>query len=186
MKSKSAKVSSAVAASNHHVEGAPDAASVPAVPMAFKPMDGNARLALLKIYADQRAETENALVEICHKHSELAADLGTLAPDSGVTKGLLERMLTARELNKKAQALAVYADELEAVANHAVMGHLNEVVADIEHMASRKPGILEHYEKVLAVMAQRREAISAGIARSKATSNGGVAPTQKTEDGAPA
>ncbi|MFO0586950.1 MAG: hypothetical protein U0441_05400 [Polyangiaceae bacterium] len=177
MKTKSAKMSPIHAAANHHVGSTIDSASVPVVPKSFKPLDGASRQSLLKIFADQRAETDAALSEICGKQEEMSADLGTLAPDTKVTKELLDKMVAARELNKKAQALAVYADEQEALANHAVMVHLNSVVADIEHMASRKPGITEHYEKVLAVTTQRSEAIIAGMARSKATTTNTTAPT---------
>lgn len=188
MKTKSAKVPSILVASNSHVAPPLDAESVPAVPKSFKPLDGASRQSLLKIFADQRAETDAALHEICDKQAELTADLGTLAPDSKVTKELLDRMIAARALNKKAQALAIYADEQEALANHAVMVHLNSVVADVEHMASRKPGITEHYEKVLAVTTQRSEAIIAGMARSKAsTSNNTQAtPAQKSAEPTPA
>jgi hypothetical protein len=83
-----------------------------------------------------------------------------------------ERMLAAREANRKAQALAAYTEEQEALANHAVIGHLNAASGDIEHMAQRNPQIAERYEKVLAVVVQRREAIVAGIARAKASKAG--------------
>ncbi len=146
----------------------PDAATVPAVPKTYKPLDGGARQTLLKVYADQRAETDKAMNQLWTHRTEMAEDLGSLAPDPETSKDLLEQMLAARELNRKAQALAAYADEQEALANHAVMAHLNSVVADIEHMATKKPGITEHYADVLAVIEQRREAIVAGMARSKA------------------
>jgi hypothetical protein len=146
----------------------PEAAAVPEVPKTFKPLDGVARQTLLKVYADQRAETDNAVKELWTKRAEIAEDLGSLAPDPETAKALLEQMMATRELNRKAQALAAYADEQEALANHAVMTHLYSVVADIEHMATRKPGIKEHYSEVLAVTEQRREAIVAGMARSKA------------------
>ena len=69
----------------------------------------------------------------------------------------------------KAQALAAYSDEQEALANHAVMGHLNATCNDFSHMARRDPQLATRYEKVLAVSVQRGEAIAAGIARAKAS-----------------
>ena len=84
-------------------------------------------------------------------------------------KALYERMIAAREANRKAQALAVYSDEQEPLANHAVMGHLNATCNDFSHMAQRDPQLATRYEKVLAVSVQRGEASAAGIARAKAS-----------------
>jgi hypothetical protein len=149
-------------------------------------MDGVARQTLLKVYADQRAETDNAMKQLWAKRAEIAADMGSLAPDPETAKGLLEQMLAARELNRKAQALATYADEQEALANHAVLTHLNSVVADIEHMATRKPGIKEHYSEVLAVAEQRREAIVAGMARSRTAKPAETPPAEPAHPSTPA
>jgi hypothetical protein len=147
----------------------PSLVVIPAVPEGTEPMDGAARQALLKIASDQRAEVDQAMEELWAKRSELAQDLGTLTPDTDWGKVLYDRMITAREANRKAQALAAYTEEQEALANHAVLGHLNTAAGDIEHMAQKTPQIAARYEKVLAVGVQRREAIVAGIARAKAT-----------------
>ena len=147
----------------------PSLVVIPAVPDDAEPMDGAARQALLKIASDQRAEVDQAMEELWSKRAELAQDLGTLTPDTDWGKVLYDRMILAREANRKAQALAAYTEEQEALANHAVMGHLNTAAGDIEHMAQKIPGIAGRYEKVLIVGVQRREAIVAGIARAKAT-----------------
>ncbi len=81
-------------------------------------------------------------------------------------------MLATREINRKVQALAAYTEEQEALANHAVMGYLNATSGDVEHMARRNPQIAARYEKVLTVSIQRREAITAGMARAKASKAG--------------
>jgi len=145
-----------------------DASVVPRVPEGYKPLAAPVRLGALKVYADQRAETDQAMHQIWENRAQLAKDLGLLAPDTGAAKELLDRMVAARELNRKAQAFAAYADDQEALANHAVMTYLNEVVADIEHVASKNPQVAERYPAALTVIAQRRDAIVAGIARSKA------------------
>jgi hypothetical protein len=142
---------------------------VPAVPEGFKIMDGAARQALLKVPAEQRAEVDQAMEQLWNERVSIAKDLGTLAPDADRGKALEERMLAARDANRKAQALAAYTDEQEAMANHAVAGHLNAASRDIEHMAERNPQIAERYRKVLTVVAQRRDAIATGIARAKAS-----------------
>ena len=150
----------------------PSLVIIPAVPEGSEPMDGAARQALLKIAADQRAEVDQAMEQLWSKRAELAQDLGTLTPDTDWGKVLYERMITAREANRKAQALAAYTEDQEALANHAVMGHLNTAAGDIEHMVQKNPQIAARYEKVLAVGVQRREAIVAGIARAKASKSG--------------
>ena len=147
----------------------PEPGTLPAVPEGFKPLEGIARQALLKVAAEQRAEVDQAMEQLWGKRAELAQDLGTLAPDAGKGKALEARMLAARETNRKAQALATYTEEQEALANHAVVGHLNAVSGDIEHLAQRNPQIAGRYEKVLTVVAQRRDAIAAGMARAKAS-----------------
>ncbi len=147
----------------------PSAGAVPAVPEGFKVMDGTARQALLKVPAEQRAEVDQAMEQLWSERVLIAKDLGTLAPDADKGKALEERMLAAREANRKAQALAAYTDEQEAMANHAVAGHLNAASRDIEHMAERNPQIAERYSRVLTVVAQRRDAIATGIARAKAS-----------------
>jgi hypothetical protein len=143
-------------------------AGIPGVPQGYKPMEGLAKNALLKVASEQRAEVDQAMVELWEERAAIARDLGTLAPDADKAKALFERMIAAREANRKAQALAVYSDEQEALANHAVMGHLNATCNDFSHMAQRDPQIATRYEKVLAVSVQRGEAIAAGIARAKA------------------
>ena len=147
----------------------PEPGTLPAVPEGFKPLEGIARQALLKVAAEQRAEVDQAMEQLWGKRAELAQDLGTLAPDAGKGKALEARMLAARETNRKAQALATYTEEQEALANHAVVGHLNAVSGDIEHLAQRNPQIAGRYEKVLTVVAQRRDAIAAGMARARAS-----------------
>jgi hypothetical protein len=147
----------------------PSPGGVPAVPEGFKIMDGAARQALLKVPAEQRAEVDQAMEQLWSERAVIAKDLGTLAPDADKGKALEERMLAAREANRKAQALAAYTDEQEAMANHAVAGHLNAASRDIEHMAERNPQIAARYSKVLTVVAQRRDAIATGIARAKAS-----------------
>ena len=150
----------------------PSLVIIPVVPDGTEPMDGAARQALLKIAADQRAEVDQAMEQLWSKRSEIAQDLGTLTPDTDWGKVLYERMISAREANRKAQALAAYTEDQEALANHAVMGHLNTAAGDIEHMVQKNPQIAARYEKVLAVGVQRREAIAAGIARAKASKSG--------------
>ncbi len=147
----------------------PSLGIIPMVPEGSEPMDGAARQALLKIASDQRAEVDQAMEQLWSKRTELAQDLGTLTPDPDWGKVIYERMISTREANRKAQALASYTEEQEALANHAVMGYLNTAAGDIEHMAQKNPQIATRYEKVLAVGIQRREAIAAGIARAKAT-----------------
>jgi hypothetical protein len=147
----------------------PSPVTIAAVPEGFKVMEGAARQALLKVPAEQEAEVDLAMVQLWEKRATLAVDLGTLAPDAAKGKALEERMHAAREANSKAQALAAYTEEQEALANHAVAGHLNLASRDIEHMAERNPQIAERYPKVLTVVAQRRDAIAVGIARSKAS-----------------
>jgi hypothetical protein len=144
-------------------------AAIPGVPAGYKPMEGAAKNALLKVPSEQRAEVDQAMVQLWDERAAIARDLGTLAPDADKGKALHERMIAAREANRKAQALAVYSDEQEALANHAVMGHLNSTSNDVDHMAQRDPQIAARYEKVLAVSIQRGEAIAAGIARAKAS-----------------
>lgn len=143
-------------------------AGIPGVPQGYKPMKGLAKNALLKVASEQRAEVDQAMVELWEERVAIARDLGTLAPDAEKGKALHERMIAAREANRKAQALAVYSDEQEALANHAVMGHLNATCNDFSHMARRDPQLATRYEKVLAVSVQRGEAIAAGIALAKA------------------
>jgi hypothetical protein len=150
----------------------PDPGSIPAVPEGEKPMDGSFRQGLLKIAAEQRAEVDQAMEQLWAKRAEIGADLGTLAPDAEQGKALHERMLAAREANRKVQALAAYTEQQEALANHAVIGHINAASSDIEHMAQKNPQIAARYERVLAVRDQRREAIVAGIARAKAGKGG--------------
>lgn len=147
----------------------PASHSLPAVPEAHKFMDGATRQGLLKIASDQRAEIDQAMEQLWTDRAAIAKDLGTLAPDADKGAALDARMLAAREANRKAQALAAYTDEQEALANHAVLGHLNTAAADIEHMAQKNPQIAARYAKVLAVVVQRREAIVAGMARAKAS-----------------
>lgn len=142
--------------------------TIPGVPQGFKPMEGLAKNALLKVPAEQEAEIDQAMVELWDEREAVARDLGTLAPKADVGKALHERMLAARQANSKAQALAVYSEEQEALANHAVMTYLNATCKDINHMAERDPQIATTYEKVLRVSVQRRESIAAGMARSKA------------------
>ena len=142
--------------------------SLPAVPEAHKFMDGATRQGLLKIASDQRAEIDQAMEQLWTDRASIAKDLGTLAPDADEGAVLNARMLAAREANRKAQALAAYTDEQEALANHTVLGHLNTAAADIEHMAQKNPQIAARYARVLAVVVQRREAIVAGMARAKA------------------
>jgi bisphosphoglycerate-dependent phosphoglycerate mutase len=146
----------------------PDPEAIPAVPEGDKPLDATAKQSLLKLAAEQRAEVDQAMEQLWAKRAEVARDLGTLAPDAERGKALHERMLAAREANRKAQALAAYTEEQEAVANHAVLGHVNATAADIEHMAQKNPQIAARYEKVLTIGVQRREAIVVGIARAKA------------------
>lgn len=162
----------------------PDAAHVPEVPADHKMIDGPARLSLLKVYADQEAETERAMEELWTKRVDLQRALGPLAPEANEGKELLDRMVAARALHRKAQKLAAYADEQEALANHAVMAFLTSTVADIEHVATRKPGLTEEFALTLKVMEQRREAIVAGMARSKA-SKGAPEQATKAPDAAP-
>jgi hypothetical protein len=147
----------------------PDPAAIPGVPEGDKPLDGAARQALLKVPAEQRAEVDQAMEQLWSQRVEIAKDLGTLAPDADKGKALEARMLAARAANSKAQALAAYTEEQEALANHAVVGHLNAASGDIEHMAQKNPQIAARYEKVLTVVAQRRDAIAAGMARAKAS-----------------
>ncbi len=150
----------------------PEAAAIPAVPEGDRPLDGAVRQSLLKIAAEQRAEVDQAMEQLWDKRFELAADLGTLMPDAELGKALNERMLAAREANRKAQALAAYCEQQEALANHAVIGHINVASGDIEHMAQKNPQIASRYARVLAIGVQRREAIAAGIARAKASKSG--------------
>ena len=146
---------------------APD--SLPAVPEGAKSLDGPARQGLLKVAADQRAEIDQAMEQLWSDRASIAKDLGTLAPSADAGAALNARMLAAREANRKVQALAAYTDEQEALANHAVIGHLNTAAGDIEHMAQKNPQIGARYARVLAVVVQRREAIAAGMARAKAS-----------------
>ncbi len=146
----------------------PASDSLPSVPEGDKPMDGVARQGLLKIAADQRAEIDQAMEQLWSDRASIAKDLGTLAPDADKGAALNARMLAAREANRKVQALAAYTDEQEALANHAVVGHLNTAASDIEHMAQKNPQIAARYARVLAVVTQRRDAIAAGMARAKA------------------
>jgi hypothetical protein len=146
----------------------PPEASIPAVPEPFTALTPADKQALLKIPADQAAEVDQAMIELGAKGAQLQADLGTLAPSIEEGKKRFERMLLARAANAKAQALAAYTDEQEALANHAVMGYLNEVVGDIEHVSTKKPQIVTHYPKAVLVFEQRRQAIVDGIARAKA------------------
>jgi hypothetical protein len=150
----------------------PAPAAIPAVPEGEKPMDGHARQSLLKVAAEQQAEVDQAMEQLWSKRVEIAQDLGTLAPDADKGAALNARMLAAREANRKIQALAAYTEEQEALANHAVVGHLNTAANDIEHMAQKNPQIGARYEKVLTVVRQRREAIVAGMARAKASKAG--------------
>lgn len=146
----------------------PHTAVIPTVPEGFKLMEGTSKNALLKASMEQRAEIDQAMEQLWEKRSALATDLGTLAPDADAGKALHEKMIAAREANRKTQALAAYTEEQEALTNHAVLGYLNRASGDIEHMAERNPQIADRYPRVLAVSAQRREAIAAGIARAKA------------------
>ncbi len=132
-------------------------------------MDGLAKNALLKVPSEQRAEVDLAMVELRDERESIARDLGTLAPKADVGKALHERMIAAREANRKARALAVYSEEQEALANHAVMAYLNATCKDINHMAERDAQIATRYENVLVVSIQRGASIAAGIARSKAS-----------------
>ena len=150
----------------------PEPTAIPAVPEGERPLDGAARQGLLKIAAEQRAEVDQAMEQLWAKRFDIAADLGTLRPDADLGKALNERMLAAREANRKAQALAAYTEQQEALANHAVIGHINVASGDIEHMAQKNPQIAARYDRVLAVGVQRREAIAAGIARAKASKGG--------------
>ena len=150
----------------------PEPMAIPAVPEGERPLDGAARQGLLKIAAEQRAEVDQAMEQLWAKRSEIASDLGTLTPDADQGKALHERMLAAREANRKVQALAAYTEQQEALANHAVIGHINAASGDIEHMAQKNPQIAARYDRVLAVAMQRREAIAAGIARAKASKGG--------------
>ncbi len=143
-------------------------AAIAAVPEGFKLMAGTAKNTLLKVASAQRAEVDQAMEQLWDKREPIAVDLGTLAPDAEKGKALHDRMLAARESNRKAQALAAYSEEQEALANHAVMAYLNSAAGDFEHMLERIPQIAERYPKVLAVSTQRGEAIANGIARAKA------------------
>jgi hypothetical protein len=96
------------------------------------------------------------------------------------SSALFERMVAAREANRKAQALAAYTEEQEALANHEVMDHLGDVVSSIEFFASKNPSVAERYPAALTVIRQRREAIAAGIARSKAGKATGTATPTAT------
>ncbi len=145
----------------------PDA--IPGVPQEYKPMEGLAKNALLKVQSDQRAEVDQAMEQLWDKREAIASDLGTLAPKADKGKALHERMIAAREASRKAAALAVYSDEQEALANHELMTYLNATCKDVFHMSERDPQIATRYEKVLAVSIQRGESIAAGIARSKAS-----------------
>jgi hypothetical protein len=147
----------------------PEPMAIPAVPEGERPLDGAARQSLLKIAAEQRAEVDQAMEQLWAKRFEIGSDLGTLTPDAEQGKALHERMLAAREANRKVQALAAYTEQQEALANHAVIGHINAASGDIEHMAQKNPQIAARYDRVLAVGVQRREAIAAGIARAKAS-----------------
>ena len=150
----------------------PEPMAIPAVPEGERQLDGAARQGLLKIAAEQRAEVDQAMEQLWAKRFDIAADLGTLRPDAELGKALNERMIAAREANRKAQALAAYTEQQEALANHAVIGHINVASGDIEHMAQKNPQIAARYDRVLAVGVQRREAIAAGIARAKASKGG--------------
>lgn len=143
-------------------------AAIPGVPEGYKPMAGAAKNALLKLQSEQRAEVDQAMVTLWDERAVVAQDLGTLAPKADKGKALHERMIAAREANRKAQALAVYSDEQEALANHEVLAYLNAACKDINHMAERDPQIATRHEKVLAASVQRGESIAAGIERSKA------------------
>lgn len=147
----------------------PHPTEIPGVPEGDKLMDGAAKNALLKAPTEQLAEIDQAMEQLWEKRAQIAQDLGTLAPDADKGRALQERMSAAREANRKAQALAAYTEENEALANHAVLSHLNSVSGDVAHMAQRNPQIATRYEKVLAVSLQRGEAIAAGIARAKAS-----------------
>lgn len=147
-------------------------AGIPAAPEGFKPMIGTAKNTLLKVASEQRAEVDQAMGQLWEERVSIARDLGTLAPDAEKGKALHDHMLAARESNRKIQALALYAEEQEAVANHAVMGYLNAASGDMEHLVGRNPQIADRYPKVLAVSVQRGEAIAAGIARAKASKAG--------------
>lgn len=171
-KQASAPVTSSLSVSILKPGDLPDPAAIPAVPEGEKPMDGATRLALLKVVTDQRAEVDQAMEQLWAKRAEIATDLGTLAPDADAGRALNDRMLAAREANRKVQALAAYTEGQEALANHAVMAHLNAASGDISHMAQKNPQIAARYDRVLAVAAQRREAIVAGIARAKASKGG--------------
>lgn len=142
--------------------------AIPSVPEGYRPIDGPAKQALLKVQGDQRAEVDQALDQLWAQRAELAKDLGTLAPDADKGRALHEHMNAAREANRKAQALAAYTDDEESQANHSVMAYLNEVAGDIEHMATKNPQISARYDKVTTVIKQRRAAIADGIARAKA------------------
>ena len=150
----------------------PVPATIPAVPEGDKPMDGHARQSLLKVAAEQQAEVDQAMEQLWAKRAEVAQDLGILAPDAEKGAVLNARMLAAREANRKVQALAAYTEEQEALANHAVMGHINAAANDMEHIAQRNPQVAARYEKVLTVVTQRRDAIIAGMARAKANKAG--------------
>jgi hypothetical protein len=119
-----------------------------------------------------RPPTNRGHIGMCHE-SILAVPDSPITPDHAIWNGvelpLEARMLAAREANRKAQALAAYTDEQEAMANHAVAGHLDAASRDIEHVAVRNPQIAERYSRVLTIMAQRRDAITTGIARANAS-----------------
>lgn len=146
----------------------PAAAEIPAVPAEHKLLSGAEKQALLKIQGDQYAETELAMQEIVSKRKDLAEDLGKKAPSPEVAQALLDRMVAVQAANRKAQLLAAYIDQEEALINHEVATFLNGTATNIEFFAGDSPHMADRYSRVLDVVRQRRQAISDGIARAKA------------------
>jgi hypothetical protein len=158
------------------VAALPAASGIPSVPKGFTALSGPERQALLKIPAEQRAEVDQALEELWEKKAQLAKDLAHLAPDAERGNALFGWMKQAREVNAQVKLLGDYTDDQEALANDGVMRHINDAAEEIEHAARKNPALTTRYAKVLRVVEQRRQAVSDGIARSKAQKAGDPKP----------
>jgi len=143
-----------------------DAQSVPHPPRGYRPTDPEVRRVRFRRFAgDLRSESMDALREASDR--DLQGELGRFAPTPERASALVERLTTTGECVARAEALLVYAREVDQIALSDAFLLLElenkQYVNTVEHDSS----LVANYRALTKLFEARSAAIAEGIAQAK-------------------
>ena len=152
------------------------ASTIPAVHVSYNGVPNEQWYSVPKLEGNQRAEYQNALRFLISKGDvKLKADLGASTPPVAVFQELLTEMTDGYDSKTVAVALANFLTDRNRATEGAVVAAIQKAKKNLIHESDDRPRLMQEYGPLAAIIQQRSESISEGIARAKeAAAAGGL------------